>query len=100
MDIANLGANFSAVQGHLQLFAFLLLALPSMSFVTIKFWLTARSTAKVQRTTEWYVPPSKESEGMNSLFDHESSPKAISTHQLLQRQKAAGAGNTGLKRIA
>ena len=100
MEITNLGASLSVVHAHLQLFAFLLLALPATSFITIKFWLASRSNSNVQRKTQWYVPPAEDSERMNSFFDHESSPRAISTSQLHQRQKSAGAKNSGLKRIA
>lgn len=61
MDIPNLGTNFSMVSRHLQLFAILLFALPSASFLTIKLWLVARAN-KIQRTTEWFVPDDFESE--------------------------------------
>jgi hypothetical protein len=93
MDITNLGAELSIVQAHLRLFAFLLLALPATSIITIKFWLATRSASNVQRKTQWEVPPAEDSEGMNSFFDHESVPRAISTSQLRQRQKLAGVKN-------
>jgi hypothetical protein len=100
MDIANLGASFPAIQAHLQLFTFLLLALPATSFITIKFWLVSRSMSKVQRKTEWVVPPSEDSQEMNAFFDHESSPRANVNHRLLHHQKAVTTKSPNLKRIA
>jgi hypothetical protein len=82
MDIANLGASFPAIQAHLQFFAFLLFALPAMSFIGIKFWLAARSTSNAPRIPKWYVPPSEDSEGANCFFDYESSPKTTANARL------------------
>ena len=42
MDPANVGANFSMVREHLQIFAVLLFALPALTFVSIKFWIAMR----------------------------------------------------------
>lgn len=68
MDIPNLGANFSMVREHLQLFAIFLFALPSASFLTIKLWLAARGARKTQRTTNWFVPDDLESEAARLHF--------------------------------
>lgn len=82
MDIPNLGTNFSMVREHLQLFAILLFALPSASFLSIKLWIAARAS-KTQRATNWFVPDSLESEaarlhysvGRNSVaFAHAQKP--------------------------
>lgn len=82
MEIQNLGANFSMVQEHFELFIILLFALPLISFVSIKFWIAAHAS-KVQRSTDWFVPTDLESEtahihygmGQNSVaFKHKSRP--------------------------
>ena len=61
MDPASFGAHFSIVRDHLQLFAVLLFALPTVSFLSMKCW-TAGHSARVQRTTNWFVPTDLESE--------------------------------------
>ncbi|HEY2467969.1 MAG TPA: hypothetical protein VGI45_09005 [Terracidiphilus sp.] len=61
MDVPNLGANLSMVREHLQLFAILLFALPSASFLSIKLWIAARAS-KTTRSTTWFVPDDLESD--------------------------------------
>ena len=93
MDVPNLGANFSMVREHLQLFAVLLFALPSASFLSIKLWIAARAN-KVQRTTDWFVPDDLESDsarihfsmGRNSVaFAHVRKPARQPNPQLRRR---------------
>jgi hypothetical protein len=67
MDPASFGANFSMVRDHLQLFAFLLFGLPVISFISIRFWIAGRS-ARVQRTTNWFVPNDLESDAAKTHF--------------------------------
>ena len=100
MDIANLSADLSVVRAHLELFAFLLLAVPPISFLTIKFWLTASAASKVQHSTEWVVPRELDSDGDRSLF--ESKPAvAFSIHQIeSQRRHAAAMKTARIKRSA
>lgn len=69
MDIANVGVNFAMLRGHLLLFAILLFALPTVSFLTFEFWTAARAS-KTQRTTSWIVPADLESEEYR--FEHRS----------------------------
>ena len=87
MDVPNLGANFSMVREHLQLFAVILFALPSASFLSIKLWIAARAN-KTQRTSDWFVPDDLESDaarlhysmGHNSVaFAHARKPAAQHT---------------------
>jgi hypothetical protein len=61
VDVPNLGRNLSMVSEHLQLFAILLFALPSASFLSIKLWIAARAS-KSQRTRNWFVPDDLESD--------------------------------------
>jgi hypothetical protein len=70
------------VSEHLQLFAILLFALPSASFLSIKLWIAARAN-KTPRTRNWFVPDDLESEaarlhysmGRNSVaFAHARKP--------------------------
>jgi hypothetical protein len=61
MDIANFGANFSMVCEHLTLFAFLVFAVPLISFVSVKFWIAARAN-KSQSRRNWFVPDDPQSD--------------------------------------
>jgi hypothetical protein len=91
MDIMNLGSTLSIVRDHLPLFAFLLLALPPFSVITIKFWLAHQSASKTQAPTEWFVSRDQDSDGMRCLFDQESGKSdfnSYSAHQLAQMRRA------------
>jgi len=80
MDFANLTLNFSFLQAHQQLFAFLIVAGPLLSFLSIKFWIVAKDTANAQRTTQWYVPNASESDATKAVFGHSARPVAFA-HQ-------------------
>jgi hypothetical protein len=100
MDIVNLGANLSIVRDHLLSFSFLLFALPPFTFLSIKFWLTARAASKVQRTTQWSVPADLDSGGMRSLCETRQGSVA-SVHQLQpQTRDVAAMKDAVLKRTA
>jgi hypothetical protein len=97
VDIPNLGANFSMVGEHFQLFVTLLFALPLVSFVSIKCWIAARA-GKVQRTTNWFVPTDLESEaarmhhgmGRNSVaFNHQARPNSRPAQQTSKIRRSA-----------
>ncbi len=91
MDILNLGSALTIVRDHVPLFAFLLLALPPFSFITIKFWLAHRSASKTQAPTEWFVSRNQDSDGMRCLFDQESGKSDFnsdSPYQLAQMRQA------------
>ena len=68
MDIANFGANFSMLREHLTLFAFLVFALPLISFAGIKCWIAARAN-KSQRRTDWFVPTDLESKAASRHYE-------------------------------
>jgi hypothetical protein len=100
MDILNLGADASVVRSHIELFALLLLGLPAISFLTMKFWLATRAASKVQRTTEWVVPQHLESEGARSLRARPART-SLMVHQIeSQRRHAAATKIASLKRSA
>jgi hypothetical protein len=82
MDLTNLGTNFSLVRDHLALFVSLLFGLPVVSFVGIKFWIAGRS-AKVQRSTNWFVPTDLESDAakMHYSMQHNSVAFAHRVHR-------------------
>ena len=97
MDIPNLGANFSMVREHFQLFFILLFALPLISFVSIKCWIAACSS-KSQRSTNWFVPTDLESEaarmhygmGRNSVaFNHKARPNFRPAQQNSKMRRSA-----------
>ena len=100
MDTLNLGADASVLRSHIELFAFLLLALPAISFLTMKFWLATRTTSKVQRTTEWVVPQELEPERARPLRGRPAS-STLTVHQIAcQRRHAAATKIPSLKRSA
>lgn len=81
MDFANLTFDFSFLQSHGQLFAFLVVAGPLLSFLSIKFWIVARDTANAQRTHQWYVPNPIEPAATKAVFSHSARPSAFA-HQV------------------
>lgn len=76
MDIPNLGASFSMVSAHFELFAVLLFALPLISFLSIRLWIAARAN-KVQRTSDWFVPADLESEAARIHYAMGRNPVAF-----------------------
>ena len=100
MDTLSFSVNASVVRSHIELFAFLLLALPAISFLTMKFWLATRATSKVQRTTEWVVPQELEPERARSLRGRPART-SLTVHQIeCQRRHAAAMKISSLKRSA
>lgn len=86
MDIPNVGASFSMVREHLQLFVILLFALPAISFVSIKFWIAARAS-KVQRNTNWFVPTDLESDAARMHYSLQHNSVAFA-HQVRRNSRA------------
>lgn len=78
MDIANFGANFSMVHEHLTLFAFLVFALPLISFVSTRFWIAARAN-KSQRRTNWFVPDNPQPDAAWRRYRVAHQPVAFAT---------------------
>ncbi len=77
MDFANLTLDFSFVKSHEQLFGFLMVAGPLLSFLSMKFWIIARATAKAQHTTQWFVPDNLESGAKRIVLDRPSRSTAF-----------------------
>jgi len=99
MDILNLGADASVVRSNIELFAFLLMALPAISFLMMKFWLATRATSKVQRTTEWVVQQELEPERARPLRARPAT--TLTVHQIECQRRLAGATKiSSLKRSA
>ena len=99
MDILNLGADASVVRSNIELFAFLLMALPAISFLMMKFWLATRVSSKVQRTTEWVVPQELEPERARPLRARPAT--TLTVHQIECQRRLAGATKiSSLKRSA
>jgi len=99
MDILKLGVDASVVRSHIEFLAFLLLALPAISFLTMKFWVTTRATSKVQRTTEWVVPQELEPERARPLRARPAT--TLTVHQIECQRRLAGATKiSSLKRSA
>jgi hypothetical protein len=96
MDPANVGANFSMVREHLQIFAVLLFALPALTFVSIKFWIAGRS-AKAQRTTDWFVPSDLESEAARMHYEMGRNSVAFA-HQVNRTSRHAVAARNSSSR--
>lgn len=80
MDFANLTFNFSFLQSHGQLIAFLIVAGPLLSFLSIKFWIVARDTANTQRATQWYVPNAIEPDAKKAALVRSARPSTFA-HQ-------------------
>ncbi len=100
MDTLSFSVNASVVRSHIELFAFLLLALPAISFLTMKFWLATRATSKVQRTTEWVVSQELEPERARPLRGRPATT-SLTVHQIeCQRRHAAATKISSLKRSA
>lgn len=76
MDPANLTVNFSMIRDHLQLFLSLLFGLPIVSSVVIRFWIAGQA-AKVQRTTNWFVPDDLESDVAKMHFARHHNRRAF-----------------------
>jgi hypothetical protein len=87
MDPASFGADSSMVRGHLQLFASLLFGLPVITFISIRFWIAARS-AKVQRTTNRFVPTDLESDAAKMHFSMQHNSVAFA-HQVHRNSRHA-----------
>jgi len=100
MDNLSLGFDASVVRSHIELFAFLLLVLPAISFVTMKFWLATRSASRVQRTTAWVVSQELEPERLRPLRARPAT-SMLTVHQIeCQRRHAAASKISSLKRSA
>jgi len=99
MDPSSIGAHFSIVRDHLQLFAALLFAFPTLSFLSIKIWSAGRST-KVQRTTNWFVPTDLESESarLHYSMQHQSVAFAHQVHR--NARHAVAVRNSSSRRSA
>ena len=97
MDIPNLGANFSMVREHLQLFAVLLFALPLISFVSIKFWIAARAS-KTQRLTNWFVPDDLDSEAAHVHYS--MGRNSVAFARARRRPRPAPAARPRIRRSA
>jgi len=70
MDPMHLTLGLSFALDHAEIYGYLLLALPALSFLSIKIWFISRDDAKAERTTQWYLPPSVESDAMKIVFNH------------------------------
>ena len=99
MDPASFGAHFSMVRDHLPLFLFLLFGLPPISFVCIKFWIAGRS-AKVQRTTTWFVPADLESDAAKMHFSMQHNSVAFARRGHRNSRHAVAARNSSSRRSA
>jgi hypothetical protein len=99
MDIPNLGANFSMVREHLQLFATLLFALPLISFLSVRIWLAARAS-KVQRTTNWFVPTDLESDAARMHYAIGRNSAAFAHQARSDARATATARNSKMRRRA
>ena len=97
MDIPNLGANFSMVREHLQLFAILLFALPLISFVGIKLWIAARAN-KTPRTTSWFVPDDLDSEV--ARLHYSMSRQSVAFARARRRPRTVAAARPRIRRGA
>jgi hypothetical protein len=95
MDPATLGATLSTIREYLPLFFLLLFGLPIITFVAITFWIAGRS-AKVQRTTNWFVPTDLESDAARMHFSMQHN----STDFTRQRRRAARGRNSSPRRKA
>jgi hypothetical protein len=101
MDTLSFSVNASVVRSHIELFAFLLLALPAISFLTMKFWLATRATSKVQRTTEWVVVPQELEQERGRSPRGRPARTSLTVHQIeCQRRHAAAMKISSLKRSA
>jgi hypothetical protein len=99
MELANLGGDLSFVREHLQLFTFLLFGVPLISFACIKFWAASHS-AKVQRTTNWFVPTDLESETARTHYGMGHQSVAFA-HQINRNSRhAVAARKSNLRRSA
>ena len=99
MDPASFGPNLSMVRDHLPLFLFLLFGLPIASFVAIKFWIAGRS-ARVQRTTNWFVPTDLESDAARMHFSLQHNSVAFARRVHRNSRHAVAARNSNSRRSA
>jgi hypothetical protein len=77
MDPSSIGASLANVRDHLEFLVVLLVGLPAVSFLLIKFWITGRS-ARVLPTTNWFVPDlESESSTMHHSMQQQSVPFAL-----------------------
>jgi hypothetical protein len=74
MDPSSIGANLATFRDHLEFLVALLVVLPAVSFLLMKFWIAGRS-ARVPRTTNWVIPD----------LESESAP----THHSMQQHSVA-----------
>jgi hypothetical protein len=81
MEFVNLTPDLSIVRAHVELFAYLLFALPPVTFLSIKFWITLKTASKVQRSTQWFVPNELDSQETRTPSDRPIAAEFV-THQL------------------
>lgn len=99
MDPANFGPNLSVVRDHLPFFLFLLFGLPVMSFIGFKFWIVGHS-ARVQRTTHWFVPTEIESDAARMHFSLQHNSVAFNRQVHRKARHAGAARNASSRRSA
>lgn len=99
MNPASIGANLSLVREHLPLFVFLLFGVPAVSFISIKFWIAGRS-ARVQRTTNWFVPTDLESESAHMHYSMQHQSVAFAHRVNRNSRHAVAVRNTSSRRSA
>jgi hypothetical protein len=87
MDSANLSANISIVRDHLPLIVCLLFGIPAVSFIGMKFWIAA-SSAKVQRSTNWFVPTDFDSDTAKLHYSMQHNSVAFA-HQVHRNSRHA-----------
>jgi hypothetical protein len=99
MDPVNLSANLSLVRDHLQLFVGLLFGLPIVTFVGIQFWIAGHS-AKVQRTTNWFVPTDLESDAAKMQYSMQRNSVAFAHRINRNARHPVPVRNSGPRRSA
>lgn len=87
MDPANLNSNISLVRDHLPLIVCLLVGIPAVSFIGMKFWI-ATCSAKVQRSTNWFVPTDLDSDTAKLHYSMQHNSVAFA-HQVHRNSRHA-----------
>jgi hypothetical protein len=87
MDPANLNTNLSIFRDHLPLIVCLLFGVPAVSFICMKFWVAGRS-AKVQRSTNWFVPNDLESDAAKMHYSKQHNSVAFA-HRVHRNSRLA-----------
>jgi hypothetical protein len=100
MDIINFGASLAIVREHGSLFAFLMIAVPAFSFLSMKSWLATRATARVQRRTRWVVQCESDSEKTPGFADLQSRSVAFAHRSHNEICRVAALKSAATKRIA